>query len=140
MSCACCLMSPVDRLVIYNRAVWPYILISACELIADHTVLSSKSPGADSGGGGGVHPARAPPKIGKNMIFWRKIVIFHTKYPKNFRASLRSAQFFYVRPPPPNLKSWNRPWSLRYIVITSLGLAGTYPEYRFTMYSLFRYI
>jgi hypothetical protein len=29
------------------------------------------------------------PKIGKNMIFWRKIVIFHTKYPKNFRASLR---------------------------------------------------
>jgi hypothetical protein len=43
--------------------------------------------------GGGAHPARAP-KIGKNKIFWRKIVIFHTKYPKNFRASLRSAQFF----------------------------------------------
>ena len=39
--------------------------------------------------GGGVHPARAPPKIGKSMIFWRKIVIFHTKYPKNVRASLR---------------------------------------------------
>ena len=38
--------------------------------------------------------ARAPPKIGKNMIFWRKIVIFHTKYPQNFRASLRLAQFF----------------------------------------------
>jgi hypothetical protein len=38
--------------------------------------------------------ARAPPKIGKNMIFWRKIVIFHTKYPNNFRASLRSARFF----------------------------------------------
>ena len=35
-----------------------------------------------------------PPKIGKNMIFWRKIVIFHTKYPKNFRAYLRSAQIF----------------------------------------------
>jgi hypothetical protein len=33
------------------------------------------------GGGGG-------PKIGKNMIFWRKIVIFHTKYLNNFRASL----------------------------------------------------
>ena len=37
---------------------------------------------------------RPLPKIGKNMIFWRKIVIFHTKYPKNVRASLRSAQFF----------------------------------------------
>jgi hypothetical protein len=31
-----------------------------------------------------------PPKIGKNMIFWRKIVIFHTKYPNNFRAYLRN--------------------------------------------------
>jgi hypothetical protein len=38
-------------------------------------------------------PPPPPPKIGKNMISWRKIVIFHTKYPKNFRASLRSAQF-----------------------------------------------
>jgi hypothetical protein len=45
--------------------------------------------GGGRGGGGGAHP----PKIGKNMIFWRKIVIFHTKYPKNVRASLRSAQF-----------------------------------------------
>ena len=37
----------------------------------------------------------APPSaIGKYMIFWRKIVIFHTKYPKNFRASLRWAHFF----------------------------------------------
>ena len=33
-------------------------------------------------------------KIRKNMIFLCKIVIFHTKYPKNVRASLRSAQFF----------------------------------------------
>jgi hypothetical protein len=30
----------------------------------------------------------------KNKIFWRKIVIFHTKYPNNFRPTLRSAQFF----------------------------------------------
>jgi hypothetical protein len=37
--------------------------------------------------GGGVHPAR-PPKNGKNMIFWRKIVIFHSKYPNKFCASL----------------------------------------------------
>ena len=45
-------------------------------------------------GEGGAHTVRPRPKIGKNMIFWRKIVIFHTKYPKYFRASLRSAQFF----------------------------------------------
>ena len=43
--------------------------------------------GADPGG---AHPARAPPKIGKNMICLRKIVIFHTKYLKNVRASLRN--------------------------------------------------
>jgi len=40
-----------------------------------------------------------PPKIGKDVIFLRKMVIFHTKYPKNFRASLRSAQFFKGRSP-----------------------------------------
>ena len=42
--------------------------------------------GADPGGE--AYPARASPRIGKNMIFWRKIMIFHTKYPKHFRASL----------------------------------------------------
>jgi hypothetical protein len=42
-----------------------------------------------SGGGERTRRAPPPPKIGKNKIFWRKIVIFHTKYPKNFRASLR---------------------------------------------------
>ena len=50
-------------------------------------------PGADSGGGGGGRTRRAPPpplKLEKNMIFWRKIVIFHTKYPKNVRPSLRN--------------------------------------------------
>jgi hypothetical protein len=39
--------------------------------------------GAVSGGAGGAPGAR-PPKIGKQIIFWRKIVIFHTKYPKIF--------------------------------------------------------
>ena len=48
-------------------------------------------PGADPGG---AHPAHAPPEIGKNMIFGGKIVIFHTKYPNNFRASLRSVHFY----------------------------------------------
>jgi hypothetical protein len=46
---------------------------------------------ADPGGGGGG--GERPPKIGKKMIFWRKIVIFHTKYPNNYRAFLRSAQY-----------------------------------------------
>ena len=45
------------------------------------------------------------------MIFLRKIVIFHTKYTKNVRASLRSALFF-LSAPPPNLKSWIRPCTL----------------------------
>ena len=54
--------------------------------------------GADpEGGAPGARPP--PPKIGKNMIFWHKIVIFHTKYPKNFRTSLRSVQFFNYAPP-----------------------------------------
>jgi hypothetical protein len=38
------------------------------------------------GGATGAHPL----KIGKNMIFWRKIVIFQTNYTNNFRASLRN--------------------------------------------------
>ena len=42
-------------------------------------------------GGGGAPP---PLKLEKNKIFWRKIVIFHTKYPNKFRASLRSVQVF----------------------------------------------
>ena len=54
-------------------------------------ILQDK-PGADPEGG--AHLARDPAIIGKNMIFWRKSVIFHTKYPQNFRVSLRSAQFF----------------------------------------------
>ena len=48
--------------------------------------------GGSMGGGGGGRTRRPPPplKLEKNMICWRKI----TKYPKYFRASLRSAQFF----------------------------------------------
>jgi hypothetical protein len=45
-------------------------------------------------GGEGAPGASPYPKIGKNMIFWGKIVIFHTKYPKHFRTSLRSVHFF----------------------------------------------
>ena len=41
---------------------------------------------------------RASFAIEKDMIFWRKFVIFHKKYPNNFRASLHSAQFFKCGP------------------------------------------
>ena len=57
-------------------------------MVKEKLSIHEYNSGADLGG---VLP---PPKIGKNMIFLRKIVIFHTKYPQNFRTSLRSAQFF----------------------------------------------
>ena len=57
-----------------------------------HLSYSCKTQGRIQGGG--VHLVLAPPKIGKNKIFWHKIVIFHTKYPKNVPASLRSAQLY----------------------------------------------
>jgi hypothetical protein len=59
---------------------------------------------------GGRTRRAPPPKFGKNMVFWCKIVIFHTNYPKNVRASLRSAHLILTAPPPPILKSWIRPW------------------------------
>ena len=60
-------------------------IISHAGRIYNMTIRIKRLSGADPGGG--AHPARAPPKIGKNMIF-------HTKYPKNVRASLRSALIF----------------------------------------------
>ena len=62
-------------------------------------ILQPATPKSGEDPGGGRTRRAPPPKIGKDMIFLRKMVIFHTKYPKNFRASLRSAQFFKVRPP-----------------------------------------
>ena len=55
------------------------------------TVLNA---GADPGGGGGRTRRASPLKLEKIWFFGRKIVIFQTKYPKNFPASLRSAQLF----------------------------------------------
>jgi hypothetical protein len=62
------------------------------------------------GGFRGGHTRRvAPPlKLEKIWFFGVKSWFFHTKYPKNVRASLCSAQFFDVHPPP-NFKSWIRP-------------------------------
>jgi hypothetical protein len=62
--------------------------------IIDYLYIDIRKGMAGADPGGRVHPAYASPKIGKNKICWRKIVIFHTKYPKIFRASLRSAHFF----------------------------------------------
>ena len=74
-----------------------------------HTITTIRG----GSGGGGVHPVRAPLKLEKMwFFFWWKIVIFHTKYLKIFRAFLRSARFF-LSAPPPNLKSWISSWPWR---------------------------
>jgi hypothetical protein len=102
--------------------------------------------GSEPGGGGRTRSA-PPPKIGKNKIFWHKIVIFHTKYPKNFAhppLKLEKIWLFGVKswfftrntptnfaPPsarrklfncaPLNLKSWIRPWVL---LVEETGVPG----------------
>jgi hypothetical protein len=60
------------------------------------------SAGADLGEGAPDAPP-TPLNWKKIWFFWRKIVIFHTKYPNNFRASLRSTLFFLNTP----LLTWN---------------------------------
>ena len=56
-----------------------------------HTSWKTQGRGGSRGG----RTRRAPPlKLEKNMICLRKIVIFHRKYPKTFRAIILSA------PPP----------------------------------------
>ena len=53
----------------------------------------------EEGSRGGAHPVHAPPKIWKNMIFLRKIVIFHTKYPQQFsRLAPLGAIIFIAHP------------------------------------------
>ena len=56
-------------------------------------------PGVDPGGGA----PPPPPKIGKNMIFWRKIVIFHTKYPQKCSRLPPFGAIFLSAPP----LTWN---------------------------------
>ena len=61
-------------------------------------MIPDTNSGADPEGG--APGARPPPKIGKNKIFLRKIVIFHTKYPKNVRPlppHLEKIRFFGVK-------------------------------------------
>ena len=85
--------------------IWPLFLLVSFESLAPTLRSPQKAcPTFRSAPrGGGAHPARDPLKLEKNMIFWRKIMISHTKYPKHFRGSLCSVQFFQVSPPP----TWN---------------------------------
>ena len=44
----------------------------------------------------GADPAGcAPPKIGENMIFWHKIVIFSHEIPQNFSRLPPQLEFFF---------------------------------------------
>jgi hypothetical protein len=71
----------------------------------------------------GGEPGALPPKIGKDMIFLRKMVIFHTKYPKFFRASLRLAQSYPLHPAF-NEKSKNHCGQLQWISSTLYSLTS----------------
>ena len=109
----------------------------------DQYNLSKRTTNSRGGFGGGAHPARPPHlKLEKIWFFWRKIVIFHMKYPKNFACpslKLEKYDFFGIKswfstrntpkifaPPSarrnffkcaPNLKSWIRPWKHYYYFI-----------------------
>jgi hypothetical protein len=49
------------------------------------------------------------------MIFWREIVIFHTKHPKKISRLPPLGAIFLCAPP--NLKSWIRPIETKYSFI-----------------------
>jgi hypothetical protein len=62
-------------------------------------LLDGQDAGADSGGG---RTRRTPPlKLKKKNIFWRKIVIFHTKYPKIFAPPSAIGKIWFF-----GVKSW----------------------------------
>jgi hypothetical protein len=84
--------------------------------------------------GGGAHPARAPLKIGKNMIFLAYNRDFSHKIPRKF-SRLPPLGAIFVRTPP-NLKSWIRPCvpsSVRVVILirpvqeADTSLDGLYP-------------
>ena len=98
----------------FYRSRWP-----TNYLYPPNQTIPSFEPRGGSRGGGRTRRPPPPPKIRKHIIFLRKIVIFHTKYPRNFRASLCSAQFFMR---PPNLKSWILPWNRIVCHLFGMGL------------------
>jgi hypothetical protein len=79
---------------------------SSLKIVCYINQLYSHKPGADpgrgggggGGGGGGAPGVCLPPKIGKNKIFWRKIVIFHTKTPNIFVPPSARCNFFKCAP------------------------------------------
>jgi hypothetical protein len=72
---------PLCFLAWYRHITWPLCFL------AWYRHFSKKYRSGSRGGTPGL-------KLEKIWFFWHKIVIFHTKYPKIFRASLRLAQFF----------------------------------------------
>ena len=85
-----------------HQSVYGYFLVYVYQFLCPQMYTA----GADPGGAPGAHP---PIIEQKNMIFWRKIVIFHTKYPKIFAPPSARRNFFKCGPPPRSLKSWIRP-------------------------------
>jgi hypothetical protein len=63
---------------------------------------------------GRAHPAPAPLKLEKNMIFWRKIVIFHTKYKILFFSNFRGAGAGCALPGSPMLDHFTKLPKLTY--------------------------
>ena len=61
---------------------------------------------------GGVHLVRAPSKIWKNMIFFGVKSWFFTRNTPTFFAPPSARPNFLKFTPPPNLKSWIRPWTI----------------------------
>jgi len=69
-----------------------------------------KCRGGSRGGGGAAR--RAPPlKLGKIWFFFLKSWFFTRNTPNIFAPPSPLADFFKCAPPPPNLKSWIRPWN-----------------------------
>ena len=66
--------------------------------------------GADSGGGGGRTRRAPPPKLVKICFFGVKSWFFTWNTPNIFAPPSARRNVFKCAPPPPNLKSWIRPW------------------------------
>jgi hypothetical protein len=69
--------------VILAMDKWSHIYISNIEILSILQITGKCNVFRGGSRGGGSRGGRPPPKIGKNMICWRNIVIFHTKYPRN---------------------------------------------------------